>query len=85
MFLYSYVKCLVIKSTKYTIHLLSSSIMVTVASPGSPTVTLYGSDELIIVSVKVSLCSKLISSLIVMLNEAFVILARYVAEYGPES
>ena len=70
---------------KYTYHLLSSSTMVNVTSSGSPTLTPYGSDELIIVSIKVSLCSKLISSLIVMLNEAFVILAGNVTEYGPES
>ena len=56
--------------------------MVNVASPGSPTVTPY---EVIIVSIKVSLCSILISLFIVMLNEAFVILARNVIEYGPES
>ena len=59
--------------------------MVTVASPESPTVTPYGNDELIIVIIKVSLCSKLVSLFIVMVNEAFVILARNVTEYGPES
>ena len=59
--------------------------MVNVASPGSPTLTPYGSDEVIIVSITVSLRSKLVSSFIVMLNEAFVILASNVTEYGPES
>ena len=64
-------------------NLLSSSTIVTVASPILPTETLVGSEDALILSVKFSLYSDISSSFIVMLNLVYVSPARIVTVYGP--
>ena len=58
--------------------------MFTVASPGVPRVTSSGSDDESIVSVKFSLPSNIVSSVIGTLNVAVVDPAGNVTVYGPE-
>ena len=58
--------------------------MVTVASPGSPTVTSVGSEDGLIVILKFSLLSYIPSLFIGILNETVVIPAGNVTGYGPE-
>ena len=64
-------------------NLLSSSTMVTVASPILPTETLLGSEDALILSVKFSLYSDVESSVIAMSNLAYVSPAGIVTVYGP--
>ena len=58
--------------------------MVTVASPGLPTVTSVGSEDELIVSIKVSWLSNISSLFIGTLNVALVPPAEIVIVYGPE-
>ena len=64
--------------------LLSLSTMVTVAWPGLLTLTLLGNEETLISICKFSLFSKMLSSVIGILNEAVVSPAGNVTEYGPK-
>ena len=58
--------------------------MVTVAWPGSPTVTPVGSEDGLIVSIKLSLPSNMLSSYIGISNGTLVTPAGNVTVYGPE-
>ena len=64
------------------IALPSSSTIVTVASSGLPAVMILGRE--VIVTVKVSLSSNVLSSFIVIVNEVLVVPAVKVMSYGPE-
>ena len=67
-----------------TSYLLSSSTIVTVASPGILLVTLVGSEVSSIVSIKFLLPSNTLLSFIKILNVAVVCPAGIVTVYGPE-
>ena len=58
--------------------------MVTVALPGLPTVTLLGSEDELIVSLKFSFPSNILSSVIRTSNVAVVSPAENMTLYGPE-
>ena len=73
-----------IKNIIHYHYLQSSLITVTVASPGLPIVTLLGSEYELIVSMKFSLYSNVLSSIIAILNVANVTPAGNVTVYGPE-
>ena len=66
------------------IYSQSSSKIVTIALSGLPTVTLLGSEEGLILSVKFSLPSNMLSSLIETLRKATVTSAVKVILYVPE-
>ena len=65
-------------------NLQSSSIIVTTADPGIPTVPPVGSEDESIVSIKFSLPSNIISLFIGISNGTLVIPAGNVTVYGPE-
>ena len=67
----------------YIYYLPSSSIIFTVAVPGLPRVTSSGNDPGIIIILKSSLPSNVLSSTIEMLNGTMVVAAGIVIVYGP--
>ena len=61
------------------------STIVMVALLGLPRLTLFDSELLIIVSVKDSLLSSILSLLIIIFNATLIFPAENVTSYGPES
>ena len=65
-------------------HLQSSSTMVTVAWSGSPSITPLDSNDELIMSIKLSLCSYILSAVIGTSNVAVVCPTGIVTVYGPK-